>query len=108
MNGDYLIMPRENFEPSYAPCPDCGGSGSVYSGHMDANMSSASESECPVCNGTGEKSCTNESNNFDKFMDSILIKETRIPPVGPESPNRERARRHQERPLGRIRYGVKQ
>lgn len=43
---------------------------------------------------------------FDKFMDDILIKENRRPESSADSPIRERARRHQERPLGRIRYGV--
>jgi hypothetical protein len=37
-------------------------------------------------------------------MDSILVKEVRHP-QNPDSPNRERARRHQERPLNRIKFG---
>ncbi len=46
----------------------------------------------------------NESYEFDKFMDSILISEFKKKPVG-DSPNRERAKRHQERPLNRIKFG---
>lgn len=41
---------------------------------------------------------------FDKFMDSIVLSEGKRAPAG-DSPNRERAKRHQERPLGRIRFG---
>lgn len=43
--------------------------------------------------------------NFNKFMDDIIIKENRRC-TGEDSPQRERARRHQERPLGRIRFGA--
>lgn len=49
-------------------------------------------------------------NDFDKFMDKILIEEghNRVKPtVVEDSPMRKRAARHQERPLGRIRFGVK-
>jgi len=41
---------------------------------------------------------------FDKFMDSIVLKESKRVPAG-DSLIRERAKRHQERPLGRIRFG---
>ena len=41
---------------------------------------------------------------FDKFMDTIVLKESKRAPTG-DSPIRERAKRHQERPLGRIRFG---
>lgn len=49
----------------------------------------------------------NESFTFDKFMDSILISENKRVPLRcePDSPQRIRAKRNQERPLGRIRFG---
>lgn len=47
-----------------------------------------------------------ERYEFDKFMDNILIKESRRPRLG-DSPLWERVRRHQDRPNNRIRYGVK-
>jgi len=50
-------------------------------------------------------------NYFDKFMDNILISEGRYnrvkPTVVEDSPMRKRAARHQERPLGRIRFKSK-
>lgn len=47
--------------------------------------------------------------DFDKYMDQILIKEGHgRPPVKPEdNPQRRRAARHQDRPNNKIRYGVK-
>ena len=47
-----------------------------------------------------------ETYSFDKFMDNILLKENKRTNKG-DSPIRERIRRHQEKPLNRIRYGVK-
>jgi hypothetical protein len=50
-----------------------------------------------------------ENVGFDRFMDRILIQESvsvQRPP-SPDSRQRIRAAKHQERPLGRIRYGVK-
>lgn len=59
---------------------------------------------CPECGGQ-----INEGVSFDKFMDSILVKEGRLTPrrVEEENPIRERVRRHREKPLNRITYGVK-
>jgi len=49
----------------------------------------------------------NESFEFDKFMDNILVKESSSRSLARgDSPIRERARRHQERPINRTRYGV--
>ena len=60
-----------------------------------------------MCGGSGEKPTT-EGYNFDKFMDAIQIQESSKRTITTqESPLRERARKHQERPLGRIRYGSK-
>jgi hypothetical protein len=39
-------------------------------------------------------------------MDTIVLSESKRTHTG-DSPIRERARRHQERPLGRIRFGGK-
>jgi hypothetical protein len=62
---------------------------------------------CKKCSCTKKKGANNknvkESFTFDKFMDSILIRESRSVPKG-DSPNRERAKRHQERPLNRIKF----
>lgn len=53
----------------------------------------------------------NESIGFDKFMDDLLLKEgvhkSKARSMGGDSPQRIRAARHQERPLGRIVYGAK-
>jgi hypothetical protein len=59
--------------------------------------------DCKDCD-CEDKGLKGESFTFDKFMDSILVKEVRHP-QNPDSPNRERARRHQERPLNRIKFG---
>jgi hypothetical protein len=76
------------------------------------------DKKCPCCDSKEEdctcdagcKKCScakkndvKESFTFDKFMDAILIKESRNVPKG-DSPNRERAKRHQERPLNRIKF----
>lgn len=56
------------------------------------------------------KSCKlkKESFGFDKFMDRIVLNETkRNIPILVDSPQRIRASKVQERPLGRIRFGVK-
>lgn len=65
------------------------------------------ECECPEdC-----ENCTckqvKEGFVFDKFMDAILVNENvgrRVIPSHNDSPQRERARRHQERPINRIKY----
>ncbi len=58
---------------------------------------------CDSC-GAGPK---NESlHDFDRFVDSILLKEGRRPQMlVSENPRRKLAARHQERPLGRIVIG---
>jgi len=45
-----------------------------------------------------------ETFSFDRFMDNILLTETRMPQLQPDSPQRERQARRQERPLGRTYY----
>lgn len=47
--------------------------------------------------------------SFDRFVDDILLTESRRPKVmtAADSPQREVARKAQERPLGRIRFGGK-
>lgn len=64
--------------------------------------------KCECCD-KDKKDCTckcecSESYIFNKFMDDILIKETKFLDKS-DSPNRERAKRHQERPLNRIKFG---
>ena len=65
-------------------CTDCDGAGG----------------DCEKCDGTGKllHDDVNESYSFDKFMDSIVLKEARVSPRKKvvDSPQRERARRHQE------------
>lgn len=77
------------------------------------------DGKCPCgCNTDDECTCktdckkcdchkTNESTNFDKFIDSILISENKRTHMKcePDSPQRLRAKRNQENPLGRIRFG---
>jgi len=76
-----------------------------------------SSNMCPCCDKSSEecdceqgckdcdcKKSVKESFTFDKFMDSIVLQENKRRPVG-DSPNRERAKRHQEFPLNRIRFG---
>lgn len=58
------------------------------------------DADCPNCDCKKK----NESFTFDKFMDAIVIQELHRRPMN-DSPNRERARRHQERPLNRIKIG---
>ena len=45
-----------------------------------------------------------ETFSFDRFMDNILLTETRTIQCQPDSPQRIRQARRQERPLGRTRY----
>jgi len=100
---------ESNEKENIAPCSDCGGTGVLHRGNMDAGMSDAGDSECALCNGSGEKPKTRqtEATGFDRFMDSILISEGagRRPEKAYDSPQRLRASRHQERPLGRIKFG---
>lgn len=99
------ILKEENV--NVAHCPDCGGSGQLHRGNMDAGMMMGSTEDCVLCNGTGEKPTT-EGYNFDKFMDAIQIQESSKRTIKTqESLLRERAKKHQERPLGRIRFGSK-
>jgi hypothetical protein len=50
-----------------------------------------------------------ESLTFDKFMDSIVMKESVRPGIKTldDSPMRERARRNQDRPANKIKVGAK-
>lgn len=80
---------------------------------------SAESEMCECCNQKKEdcacepdcecgcKKSQNESYGFDKFMDSILISENKRKTIkcASDSPQRERARRNQERPLGRTFFG---
>jgi hypothetical protein len=74
----------------------------------DCSCGCGTKEECtcaPDCDCGCKKK--EEGVNFDKFMDSILISENRRSPIKcePDSPQRIRAKRNQERPLGRIRFG---
>jgi len=66
---------------------------------------------CDNCGSSeSRKDDIHESVPFDKFMDKILINEGVgvIRQKQEDSPQRIRAARHQDRPLNKIRYGVKQ
>jgi len=41
---------------------------------------------------------------FDKFMDKIVLEDNKERPTG-DSPMRDRAKRHQGRPMGRTCFG---
>lgn len=96
--SDCMNCDGTGYLPGEGTCWTCDGTG------VNPNAS------CEECGETGED-CTcqksetpmGEGVSFDKFMDRILLKETRKVPAG-DSPLRERAHRHQERPLGRIRF----
>ena len=65
----------------------------------------AQDCQCDAGCSCGCKGGMNEvTYTFDKFMDNIIISESKKKPAG-DSPIRERAKRHQERPLNRIRFG---
>jgi DnaJ-class molecular chaperone len=115
---------QDNIVDSDLPaCFKCGGSGSF-------NRRDGSQLECETCHGTGRASpqqddydvhastsyerlhgVKQEGFTFDRFMDDIIIKEgaglNKKTKTVSDSLQRVRARKHQERPLGRIRYGVK-
>jgi len=62
------------------------------------------KSECSCDKNCKDCDCKRVSESFfDKFMDSILISETRKVPLG-DSPLRKRIERHQEKPLNRIHW----
>jgi len=64
------------------------------------------DENCPTCDGAGCDDCATvtEGAEFDKFMDRILSEEhPKGMAVLVDSPQRIRAARNQERPLGRIR-----
>jgi hypothetical protein len=61
-----------------------------------------SDCECPTCEAV------NESSGFGKFMNRIISEENKKGlPVLNDSPLRKRALSTQERPMGRVRFGVK-
>ncbi len=92
------VGPRLDIEPEGMElCPECQGVGSI-------------EGEfCEMCDGLGfvDVDIEQVSEDFDKFMGRILQEEKRGEPAAivTDSPQRLRAARHQERPLGRTRIG---
>jgi DNA-directed RNA polymerase subunit RPC12/RpoP len=111
---DNKLDRQDETDTEMIDCPECLGSGRPGEGHPDEN------DLCWFCGGSGEvhkdvdtkvgdyepRYDPNESINFDKFMDSTLIKEHRNKKMDSitVSPLRQRAAKHQERPLGRIRF----
>lgn len=92
---------QEELEDS--PCPECG-----------APSGEAHDPSCPNAVVPGPdpdrfREGVRENAGFDKFMDRIVLQERGARTVsGKENnPSRLIAGKYQERPLGRIRYGVK-
>lgn len=126
--GDKFSIDQDDHHPGRVTCPTCGGkfgaehdegypntqrdnrTGQDLRGFGEAHVRDTPEPgainhpedcECPECVDLAPKT---ESTMFDKFMDRI-IKEERKPfnLVIKDSPQRIRAARNQEHPLGRIR-----
>lgn len=113
----------EEMEMGMGPNPSCCGEESdepVYCNVCDMPIESGVCDCCVGMTSTGHAMQTptipheidvvdirmHEGFQFDKFMDNILIKESHKVVRG-DSPMRERARRHQEYPINRIKYGVR-
>lgn len=62
--------------------------------------------DCKDCDCKKKKANESFAFTFDKFMDSIVLRENKRGLTN-DSPIRERAKRHQEKPLNRIIFGVK-
>jgi hypothetical protein len=82
----------------FSPCGECGGEGMIHEGVL-------SEGAHP----SDDQSLFVESTNFDRFMDKIIISESKVKKFDmiEDNPQRRRQAARQERPLGRIVYGVK-
>lgn len=93
-------------------CPHC----DMSFGTDDGSYLTPGRVECPACGADfdakhdTELETQNESADFDKFMGRILQEEGGVKriPVFPDSPQRLRITRHQERPLGRTRMRFSQ
>lgn len=93
-------------------CDVCGGTGTVAvslagPSECDCGAQDQESHVCPVC--SSGRTAALEGYEFDKFMDNIILKEGRAGNPnrlnGVDSPQRERARRHQEKPINRIKWG---
>jgi hypothetical protein len=82
----------------FSTCGECGGEGTIHEGVL-------SEGAHP----SDDQSLFVESTNFDRFMDKIIISESKVKKFDmiEDNPQRRRQAARQERPLGRIVYGVK-
>ncbi len=95
-------------------CDECGGMGEAFCDACDGDGQITAGEVGPEPAAAGMMNTlpppTTEGFTFDRFMDNIIIKEgasnTKVKTLA-DSPQRVRARKHQERPLGRIRFGVK-
>lgn len=91
-------------------CPDCGapaGADHKIGCNNDDDKSAEPDVEEPV--NVDSLTKHNESINFDKYMDKILVQEGRVrtPVKQIDSPQRVRAAKHQDRPLNKTRFGGK-
>ena len=106
--------------PEGAPCPECNGTGASVSGGEDdlcpecgAPPGLPCDPGCPNAETLGpdpdrKRHEESVSHDFDKFMASTLIKESRaLCKSAPVSPQRQLARNYQEHPLGKIKLGGK-
>lgn len=91
------MNPSEDDTQDDSDCPECG-----------APAGSPCDPRCPNAEGS-EPDRYDEGVSFDRFMDRILTEERgqRIMRTVDDSPQRKRQAARQERPLGRIRMGVK-
>ena len=126
----------DEFDEEMMDCPECEGDGQKDCAACDGTGDDEFDDVCPECTGMGQVFCDAcdgdgqtsagapgmldtlptpgaprvEGFSFDRFMDDIIIKEgagnTKVKTLN-DSPQRIRARKHQERPLGRIRFGAK-
>ena len=98
------MMPEELDDDPGGPCPECGA---FPPAPCDPNCPNATVPSGPDPDRFREG--VQENAGFDKFMDRIVLQERRGTKVDGKENNPARliAGKYQERPLGRIRYGVK-
>jgi len=92
------------------PCEDCGTAINNDGFCTECGKNARAHDELPSTNTFDKRgSYTNESKmqesfSFDKYVDAIVLKESRCVTAQPDSPMRLRQQRRQEHPTGRVRY----
>lgn len=128
--GSIEAYDRTHLIPVEQDCLDCMGTGQAIDDDMpEMSMEASDDASCPICGAPhGEqhdpgcpeedkhepdpdrfRESAHENVGFDKFMNRIILQERRTQKVDGKENNPQRliAGNYQERPLGRIRYGVK-